>query len=79
MKITVTQEHINRGIRSSIWQCPIALAIKEQTKGRVLVAGSTSLVTKNGVETVYNLPETAARFIINFDNGDKVVPMEFDI
>lgn len=77
MKITVTQAHIDNGVRS-FTHCPIALAIKEQTKGRVLVCGS-AFITKNGVETVYSFPDSATNFVSAFDNNRSVHPFEFEM
>lgn len=70
MKITVTQEHINSGIRGS----PIALAIKEQAVKKLEFLGvSAFLIVINGMS--YGPP----KFIRDYDKGLPVTPFEFEL
>lgn len=62
VRVTVTQEHIDKGIPGDSRRCPFALAI--QGKGYGLPA--------NG------LPEEARQFLRDFDAGRPVGPITFD-
>ena len=77
MKITVTKEDIENGIRSSNKFCPIALALKR--------AGYKDAIVRT-IEFLYdcgnagcNLPLEAQKFIYSFDVGKPVKPFTFSI
>lgn len=83
MKITVTQEHINRGIVKSAYQCPIAQALQAKKKRSVIVGPDQFSFLGNDplqpwVNVIhYTLPKVAQKFISAFDSGIPVQPIEF--
>jgi hypothetical protein len=83
MKIKVTQHDIDRGLKGIMCGCPIALAAartfnKPCGVSIFLYVGFSRENPKKYSEERYSLPQEAANFISNFDNGHKVRPFEFD-
>ena len=76
MKIKVTQEHIDNGLRSDCYYCPIALALKDAT-GFNWYVGSIYIGNESTVITL--LSNTTKDFIWRFDIAAMVIPFEFDI
>lgn len=76
MKITVTEEHIKHGIVRSVYNCPIALALKDCTRDEHAYAGVIDFKVCNNY---YAPPEKALDFIQAFDSGEFVVPFEFEL
>lgn len=76
MKIEVTQEHIDRGIRGSTSDCPIALACPSEMMPLV---GRWIVLTIAGKRRVYDLSDDAAYFAYRFDVGLAVEPFSFEI
>lgn len=77
MKITVTKLDIKKGVRASAVSCPIALAIKRQTKKRkkIYVAWDTLYYFEKEIP----LPSHAIQFIRDFDKFHIVEPFSFTI
>lgn len=75
MKIKVTQDHIDHGLRGSCMQCPVALALRD--------AGF--LAPFAGVENIHvqrkfvTTPDTVQEFMKLFDNGLPCEPFTFEI
>lgn len=80
LKVTVRKKHIEEGLPGSPKRCPIALAIKEMGFPLVSVCTEELLTRARGAKKVvaYNVPTRAARFILNFDSGNKVRPQSFE-
>lgn len=82
MKIQVTQEDINQGVRACTNNCAVALALKRAGFPFVQVH-SKSVITKMRddftVAESIPLPEEVAFFIDSFDDGDPVGPIEFEL
>lgn len=76
MKISVKQEHIERGEREEPYACPVALAMRESLGKKVYVDRLEFLI--NG-SVVAKLPKSCARFIETFDRGLPVKPFSFRI
>lgn len=78
--IKVTQDNINKGIRESDSQCPIANSLKNSQKKSVSVGcmrikiGNIRYVPVNDSEQL-----RIENFIIKFDSGYKVRPTTFRI
>lgn len=70
LAIPVKQKHIKKGQVSDTQCCPIALALKEKFKTRLVVVGGEYALIK-GVR--YNL-RRGANFIKRFDSGLMVKP-----
>jgi hypothetical protein len=80
IRIKVTQEHINKGRRRACRQCPVALAIVEQTEFPNPWVGDTHVDLVTSPESPsYKLPAEVQRFIDNFDNGKPVKPFAFNL
>ncbi len=75
MKIKVTQEDIDRGIRCSTAHCPIVFAIRRETGNSASV--HLPVVYINGLD-VADLPLSAMQFVVAFDRGQPVEPFEFE-
>ncbi len=81
MKITVTQEHIDGGVKDSPWACPIARALPRAPAGydyEVFEDRVHLWSSREGARYSY-LPEEARLFVAKFDNGEAVEPFEFEL
>ena len=93
LRIQVTQEHIDCGVREDSNSCPIALAIKAQVPDvhtpTVDVDQADISFYRGGVLYRYATPELAAEFVEMFDSDDRgsawdcweadVGPFEFEL
>lgn len=77
MKISVTQEDIDYGIPGSCLHCPVAIALERYTGDTCEVWGGGAVNLKD-LSTI-DLPEKVNEFIQDFDEGNPVHPLEFDI
>lgn len=75
MKITVTQDDINKGIPLKAPRCAIARAIRRQTRRYASVG--TETVTALGRPKAFATPPVAVAFIERFDAGKLVQPFSF--
>lgn len=75
VEIDVTQEDIERGMKMSCTQCPIALAVKRRTglKDNVFVGPEEVYIN----DARYALPGKATTFVENFDRAQDVKPQKF--
>ena len=78
MKIVVTQNDIEQGIRLKACACPVALAIKRRTSRECEVAGRY-MVFRYDLNTEYDLPESVGKFVTAFDMGKPVKPFSFEL
>jgi hypothetical protein len=76
MTINVTQSDIQKGSRNNCVMCPIALAIRRAIPGSAVLVGGKR-VDINGKN--YDLPESARKFIYQFDNDTQVIPFSFTL
>ncbi len=82
MKVTVTQEMIDKGIPGDPCYCPIALAFKELGYEGASVDDECADVHKQGeaFSETYYLPDEARSFITTFDaTSGKGEPFEFEV
>jgi len=84
MKISVTQEHIDSGVRNACSRCPVALAIAEHVRNGIFVHVNRHLAFKNDKDKKYLwesvlLPENVLDLIHHFDRAGTVKPIEFDL
>jgi hypothetical protein len=77
MKITVTKEDIQRGIRSSACSCPIARACNRQTRPTRVFGVTMRVDTVLGGSQSFDLSRRAQQFIARFDRKKKVKPFSF--
>jgi hypothetical protein len=78
MKITVTQEHIDKGIREDCTACPIALALRERGFDKYSV-GRYAIYPNWGRRGAVGLSRAAVRFTREFDQGLPVQPFSFNL
>lgn len=76
IKINVTKEHIRRGVRRSMCDCPIALALKEALLTKDVSVTSSQMIV-NHLMFMTDLAD--ARFIKGFDEGKTVRPYSFSL
>jgi hypothetical protein len=76
MRIRVTDNHIGKGERRSIFCCPIALAIKKRIGMRNISVGIHQVRIEG---KLFELPSEAKGFIEDFDTGRPVAPFTFDL
>ena len=65
--ITVTADHIARGVKYSMWDCPILLAVREQVPEW---GGGSPGCALQGLDDI-------KRFMRDFDEGREVFPAQF--
>lgn len=76
MQIKVLQHHIDEGVATDPYVCPIANAIREQyPQFEHIVVHGWIVLDGRWWET----PTDAISFIARFDGGFKVKPFEFDL
>lgn len=75
MKITLTQEDIDAGIKEDCRKCPLARAIEKVYPGKVQMFEQGVYLDNR----VYPLPLVAEQFVHAFDRGGPVGPIEFEI
>lgn len=70
IKVHVTQEDINRGMKSQSSKCPIALACRGIPNCREAIIGiNVAFLTIGKMEYKFLLPEMAGKFVRAFDSG----------
>ena len=79
MKISVNLNHIKNGKRMLAHACPIALALKESGACNVSVDTAGYTYNKDGRKYSGSLPPAGKRFVKNFDNGRKVLPITLNL
>src|SRR5256885_4584440 len=75
MIIEVTAEDIANGKKSSITDCPVALALHRAGFPTATV-GAWSMMNGEGFDA---LPEGVSQFIARFDGGEPVEPFSFEV
>lgn len=75
MLITVTQAHIDEGMRRHRHRCPVALAMRKAMNRNDIEVYSNFAGVPNG--PTWNLPYEAQKFIDAFDMHQRVAPFEF--
>ena len=74
IEVKVTETHIRNGVKGDAGCCAIALALQEKFPGKSIeVDGESACVGDDR----FCLPAEAEAFIINFDAGTPVDPIEF--
>ena len=83
MKIKVTQKDIDKGLKSTCYYCPVALAFKRKIKSEIpcgVAVNAKNIHHFHGKSwDRYNLPKEAKKFIQRFDNDQSVKPFSFEI
>jgi len=81
MKINVTQLDIDTGKPFSGAKCPIAIAIKRAvpTAHKINVGAVEISFWQGGRRRGFDTPNSAANFVRQFDQQNRVEPFEFEI
>lgn len=78
MKIAVTQEHIDKGLRSRCKLCPVALALHDSGFPEAMTGLFHCWL--NGLRSGARLlPGPVTKFILGFDNGKVYKPFDFEL
>lgn len=76
MRIEVTQEHIERGIRGACGCCPVALAIHSASNAEVVsVSSGWAYLDHRG----FVLPPHVRRAIDTYDDQGVMIPFTFEL
>jgi len=75
MIISVTQQHINDGLRGSCDKDPIALALRDAGFKKVWVSPDALRIDGK----VYGMPADVVEFVRNWDRIQFVDPIEFQL
>lgn len=80
MKITVTQDDINNGVKGDVRHCPVALAIRRLFPDRDMRSGY-GFAIDHSVQPfkIYRYSEGVSDSIHYFDIGRGMVPFEFEL
>src|SRR2546423_13684013 len=79
MKITVTAEDIDGGIRRDPHNCPVARALRRAGVAHSGVGGIAVMLGNQDQRMMVFLPGPAQEWIMQFDWGQPVQPFEFEI
>ena len=83
MKIEVTQKDIDKGLKSTCYYCPIALAFKRKIKSEIALGVAVNAKNVHHFHEKswhrYDLPKEAKKFIQRFDSDQPVKPFTFEI
>jgi hypothetical protein len=84
VRIEVTQDDIDLGIRGAACLCPIARAGARRVPARYLVSVDGHVFDlfsdeKGRPDCTRRLPDEAVAFVAEFDRGESVAPISFDL
>jgi len=79
MKIIVTEEDIDRGQRRDPENCPVARALRRAGVEHCGVGGIAVMIGSGADHTMVVLPCIAQEWIMQFDWGKPVGPVEFEL
>lgn len=79
MKIEVTQDDIDKGIKCRHESCPIALAVKRQVENNGVSVDRTRAIIYGDDDnpSIFPLSKTCVKFIRDFDKSITVKPFKF--
>ena len=79
VRINVTQEHIEQGVRGNVYSCAVALAAQE-VLGRDIVMIADIALRRGAVWSKFAvLPEMVRAWIVEFDDGRSMAPITFEL
>lgn len=79
MKITVTQEDIDKGLPNRCYECPVSLAVKRALGARDVSVSWTITAHVDGEILKFNKTDPITRFVAAFDARQPVQPFEFEL
>ena len=78
IKVVVTKDDIDNGVRGMHTKCPVSLALKRLGFENPVVGRDRFTYAKEDTFKICNLPQVAKDFIRSYDNtGWTVEPVEF--
>lgn len=78
MRIKVGVEHTSRGVRNSLEQCPLAIALKELGFTNVSAGRSSVTAVWRGRSFHAYVPPDISKKLSDYDNGGNLAPFVFD-
>ena len=80
MKVDITEADIKEGRSRNPRWCPVGLAITRARGGRGQVSVyQTEVICYGPGKTSYFTPSVVRDFLLDFDNGNPVAPLSFDL
>lgn len=79
MRISVTQDHIDRGVKGDSCYCPVAIAMREADYRSPKVGRVSVRFDWDGGRAVLPVPYSVKTFVYRFDAGLDVWPFEFEL
>lgn len=80
MKVSITSSDIAQGQKSSARFCPVAIAMSRAFERDIWVGWAFCYSHPVAVpKMVYALPKEAQDFVVKFDQGESVEPLEFEV
>ena len=76
--VSVTDKHIENGVKENVLSCPIALAMGDMGFEKAEVDVDNVWFMFQDVSYYGRLPDSARDFVTDFDGSDDVAPIEFD-
>ena len=77
MRIDVTEEDIQEGVKCDCDACPIARAVRRATGDQTLSVMGYGVY--RGAMLIGRFPKKATDFVISFDSDDSVKPFSFNL
>lgn len=83
MIVSIEQKHIDAGEIYSAYECPIALAVRDQYPDFQSVTVTPDdlyigISLKHGTSEMFDMPDEASAFVRDFDKGKAVQPFTFE-
>lgn len=82
LRVVVTEDHINQCRASGKSICPVETAIYDrypQIAVACIASRYSRMLTRRGVLTQIQVPESVVVFTFRFDSGSTVSPIAFDL
>lgn len=79
IKIEVTQNDLNNGVRCAGWQCPVHLALWRATGQRWDVGVRSATAIEGSPKRTIQFSDEVCALIYDFDNGLPVRPITFEV
>lgn len=76
MRVPITQEHIDQGVKGDCYQCPAIFALRELYPGERISVGTWEIHIG---EDKYPTPGNLSNWIHDFDSDLRVFPIEFEL
>ncbi len=80
IKLKITEADIHRGTKLSLNSCPIGIAASRAFPNTKIAVGYTFVSSETDDEyRLYKLPRFAEEWLLAYEEGKKVSPVDFDL